>query len=159
MVFEHLRNWIHPEDSMSGFLKLFQLCFHIVKSHISLQIACVLGVTRLLFMTKPLGEVCPIEMGETLYQLTNHVLYLQFHDVFATHFSTQQFKITIKDSYETVSPQHQVHPNPLPCLGHFLIKHGKHFQFGVKKGHISRTSCSRWKHHATHPFCLCILCI
>ncbi len=69
------------------------------------DIACVLGVTHLLFMT-PLGEVRPIEVGETLYQLTNHALCFQFHNAFATHFSTQQFRITTKDNYETVSRQH-----------------------------------------------------
>jgi len=29
MVFEHFRDYIHFEDSASGFLQLFQLCFHI----------------------------------------------------------------------------------------------------------------------------------
>jgi hypothetical protein len=36
MVFEHLWDCFHPKDSMSGFLRLFQLFFHIVKSHIPL---------------------------------------------------------------------------------------------------------------------------
>jgi len=57
-------------------------------------------------MTKLLSGIRPIKMGETLYQLTNHALCLQFHDAFATHFSTQQLLITTKNSYEIVSPQH-----------------------------------------------------
>jgi hypothetical protein len=34
MVFEHLQDFFHPKDSASGFPQLFQLCFHITKSHI-----------------------------------------------------------------------------------------------------------------------------
>jgi hypothetical protein len=29
MVFEHLRDYYHPQDLTSGFLHLFQFCFHI----------------------------------------------------------------------------------------------------------------------------------
>jgi hypothetical protein len=31
-----------------------------------------------------------------------------------------------------------VHPRPLPQLGCSPVEHGKHIQFGVKKGHISK---------------------
>jgi hypothetical protein len=51
------------------------------------QIASVLGATRLLALTKPSGGILPIVVGETFYQLTSHVLCLQFYDAFATHFS------------------------------------------------------------------------
>jgi len=37
-------------------------------------------------MTKPLGGVHPIVVVEMLYQLTSHVLCLQFCDAFATQF-------------------------------------------------------------------------
>jgi hypothetical protein len=67
MVFEHLRNYYHPEDSTSGFPQLFQLCFHIAYNHIPPQIAHVLGLVRLLAMTNPLNGVHPIVVGETLY--------------------------------------------------------------------------------------------
>jgi len=67
MVFEHLWNYFHLEDSTSGLLQLFQLCFHIAQSQIPPQITCVFGTTHLLTMTKPLGGVRPIAMGETLY--------------------------------------------------------------------------------------------
>jgi hypothetical protein len=30
MVFEHLQDYFYPKDLASGFLRLFQLCFHIV---------------------------------------------------------------------------------------------------------------------------------
>jgi hypothetical protein len=53
---------------MSGFLQLFQLCFHIAQGHIPPQIAHVFGVVRLLVRTKPSGGVHPIAMGETLYR-------------------------------------------------------------------------------------------
>jgi hypothetical protein len=37
-------------------------------------------------MTKPLGGICPIIVGEILYQFTSCVLCLQFHDAFVTYF-------------------------------------------------------------------------
>jgi hypothetical protein len=52
---------------MNGFFQLFQLCFHIAQGHIPPQIAWVLGLARLLAMTKPLGGINLIAMGETLY--------------------------------------------------------------------------------------------
>jgi hypothetical protein len=57
------------------------------------------------------------------------------------------------------NPWHQLHLGPSPRLCCFSIGCGKCFQFGVKGGHISRTSCNRWGHHIIHPFCLCIRCI
>jgi hypothetical protein len=53
-------------------------------------------------MTKPLSGVCPIAMGEALYQLTSHDLCLQFREAFVTHFAPHQFGITTKGSYETI---------------------------------------------------------
>ncbi len=67
MVFEHLWDCFHLEDLASGFPKLFQLCFHSVKSHIPLQITHVFGITCLLAMTKLLGRVRFIIVGESLY--------------------------------------------------------------------------------------------
>jgi hypothetical protein len=64
MVFEHLWDYFHLEDLMNGLPQLFQLCFHIAQGHIPPQIARILGVARLLAMTKPLGGVRPIVMGE-----------------------------------------------------------------------------------------------
>ncbi len=78
--------FFHPEDSAIRFLQSFQLCFDIAQGHIPPQIAFVLGTTRLLTMTKPSGEVCPIVVGETLYRLTSYVLCFQFCEAFATHF-------------------------------------------------------------------------
>ncbi len=53
-------------------------------------------------MTKLLGGVHHITMGETLYRFTSHFLCLQFRDVFVTHFSPDQFEITIKGGCETI---------------------------------------------------------
>jgi len=39
-----------------------------------------------------------------------------------------------------------------PSLGCSLVGCCECFQFGVKKGHISRTLCSRWGHYTTYPF-------
>jgi len=53
MIFEHLRNCFQPKDLASGFLQLFQLCFHITQGHIPPQLTCVLRAAYLLTMTKP----------------------------------------------------------------------------------------------------------
>ncbi len=67
MVFEHLLKCFHPEDSACGFPQLFQFCSHITQGHIPPQIAHVLGAVHFLTMTKPLGGVHLIAMGESLY--------------------------------------------------------------------------------------------
>ncbi len=102
MVFKHLWDYFHPKDSTNGFPQLFQLYSHIVKGHIPLQIACVLGVACLLAMTKSSSKIHPITMGEALYQLTSHALCLQFHNTFVTHFSPHQIIVTTKGSCETI---------------------------------------------------------
>jgi hypothetical protein len=79
-IFEQCWDYFHPKDSMSGFLQLFQLCFHITYGHIPFQIARVFGAVCLLAMTKPSGGVCPITVWETLHQLISHILCLQFCD-------------------------------------------------------------------------------
>jgi len=53
-------------------------------------------------MSKPWGGIHPITIRETLYILTSHILCLQFHDAFATHFSPHQFKITTKGGCEAI---------------------------------------------------------
>jgi hypothetical protein len=72
MVFEHLWDFFHPKDFVSGFPHLFQLCFHIAQGHISHWITHIFAVACLLAMTKPLGGIYPIAVGETLYQFTSH---------------------------------------------------------------------------------------
>jgi len=62
----------------------------------------VLGEACILTMTKPPGNVHPLVMRETLYQLSSHVLCLQFCDAFATHFSMHQFGVTTKGGCEIV---------------------------------------------------------
>ncbi len=102
MVSEHLQNYFHPKDSTSGFPYLFQLCFHIAQSHISCQIAHILGAAYFLTMTKPLSGVRPIVVGERLYQFISQDLCFQFHNAFAAHFSLHQFGVVIKGGYETI---------------------------------------------------------
>jgi hypothetical protein len=102
MVFEHLRDYFHLEDLASEFPQLFQICFHIARGHIPPQIARIFGVVCLLTMTKPLGGVCPIVVGETLYQLTSHALCFQFCEVFVTHFFLHQFGVITKGGCESI---------------------------------------------------------
>jgi hypothetical protein len=96
MVFEHLQDYVHFEDSTSGFLQSFQLCFHIAQGHIPTQIAHVLGMTCLLTMTKLSNGVRPIAVKETLYQLTSYILCFQFYEGFATHFSPHYLELQLK---------------------------------------------------------------
>ncbi len=56
------------------------------------------------------------------------------------------------------NPQHWVHLGSSPWLGCFPTWHGECFQFNVKRGRISKTSCYKWGHHIIHSLCLCILC-
>jgi hypothetical protein len=101
-VFEFFQNCFHLEDSTSGFLQLFQLCFHIAQGHIPPQIAHVFEAARLLAKTKPSSEIHPIAMGETLYRFTSRALCFQIHEAFVTHFSPHQFGIASKGGYEIV---------------------------------------------------------
>jgi len=74
--FKYLQNYFHLKDLMSGFPLLFQLCFHIAQGHIPCQITHVFGVVHFLAMTKPLGAICSIAMGEMLYWFISHILCL-----------------------------------------------------------------------------------
>jgi hypothetical protein len=49
-----------------------------------------------------------------------------------------------------------MHPGLSPRLGCFSTKCDKCFQFSVKRGHISRILCNKWRDHIIHPLCLCI---
>jgi hypothetical protein len=67
MVFEHFLDCFRPKEFVSGFSQLFQLYSHITQGHIPCRIAHILGVVHIFTMTKPLGGVHPIIVGETLY--------------------------------------------------------------------------------------------
>jgi hypothetical protein len=97
MVFEHLWNYFHLENSTNGFPQLFQLCFHFAQGHIPPRITRVLRVAYLLAMIKLLGGVCPIIVGETLYRLTSHILCFQFHNIFITHFPHTNLELPLKE--------------------------------------------------------------
>jgi hypothetical protein len=53
-------------------------------------------------MIKISNGIHPIIVGEKLYQLTNHVLCLQFHNAFATHFSSHQLEIATMGGCEII---------------------------------------------------------
>jgi hypothetical protein len=76
MVFEHLQDCFHPNESVINFSQLFQFCYHITQGHIPCQIAYILGAPHFLAMTKLLGGVRPLVVRETLYQFTSHVFML-----------------------------------------------------------------------------------
>jgi hypothetical protein len=101
MVFGHLWDFFHPKDFANGFSQLFQLYFHITQGHISCWITHVFGVARIIAMTKLVNGVCPIVLGETLHQFTNHILCFQFM-LNPTHFSSHPFGVTTKGGCEQI---------------------------------------------------------
>jgi len=52
----------------------------------------------------------------------------------------------------------QMHLGLSPQLVCYPITRCKCLQFGVQRGHISKTSCNMWGHHTIHPLCSCISC-
>jgi hypothetical protein len=101
MVFEHLQDYFHLEDLANDYLNCFNfiLISHRVTFHFELH---VFRVAHLLAMTKPLNRVCPIIVGETLYQFRSCSLSLQIHNAFVTHLSLHQFKVAIKGNCEAI---------------------------------------------------------
>jgi hypothetical protein len=53
-------------------------------------------------MTKPSSGVYAFAIGETSYRFTSHVLCIQSHEIFATHFSSHQFGVTTKGGCEII---------------------------------------------------------
>jgi hypothetical protein len=144
---------------MSGFLQLLQLCFHIAHSHIPSWITHVFGMAHLLALTKPFNGIHSITVAKVVYQLTSRALCFQFHVAFVTHFFSHLFKVITMGGCEIIIHGIKCILNLHPQLGYFLSRCGKHFQFNVERGHISKNLCNKWKYHTTHPLCSCILCI
>jgi hypothetical protein len=59
-----------------------------------------------------------------------------------------QLRVVVKWEFTTLSA-----PWTSPRSDCSLTGGGKCLQFDVNRGHILRTSCNRWRHHLTHPFC------
>jgi hypothetical protein len=53
-------------------------------------------------MTKLSGGVCPIVVGEMLYQFTSCTLCIQFCETFTTNFSLHQFRVATKSGCATI---------------------------------------------------------
>jgi hypothetical protein len=87
---------------VNGFPQLFQLCSHIAQGYIWRQIAHDLVTLHLLAMTKLSGGVCPIVVGEMLYQFTSCTLCIQFCETFTTNFSLHQFRVATKSGCATI---------------------------------------------------------
>jgi hypothetical protein len=90
--------WRFTKWILSIVPNLFSYCLSLYAP----QIARVFGVVHLLTMTKPLGGIHPIVVGETLYRFTSDILCTQFCEIFATHFSPHQFRVATKGGYETI---------------------------------------------------------
>jgi len=73
-----------------------------MQGHIPCRITHILRTAHFLIMTKPSSGVCLVVVGETLYCLISHTLYLQFRDAFATQFSPHQFGVATKGKCEVV---------------------------------------------------------
>jgi hypothetical protein len=72
-------------------------------------------------MTKPLGGIHPIIVGEALYRLTSPILCIQFHKKIATHFFSHQFGITRKGGCEIVIHDIRCTLDLQPILTHFRV--------------------------------------
>jgi hypothetical protein len=137
----------------------FNFVLHFAHGHIPPQIAHVFGLAYLLAMTKLLGGVRPIIVRKTLYRFTSHIWCLQFHNTFATNFSPHQFGVATKDSYEVVIHDIKCTLNLHSNYVIFKLDMLNAYNSVSRGAHISRTSCNKWGHPTTHPFCSCILCI
>jgi hypothetical protein len=69
MVFEHLQDLFDLKDSTNAFPQFFQVCSHVVMSHIPMPIVQAFGATRLLALAKLFGPIQLIVVGEALYRL------------------------------------------------------------------------------------------
>jgi len=102
MIFEHLQDLFDPKDSSNAFPQPFQMCSHVVMSHIPMPIVRVFGATRLLALAKPFGGIQLIVVGEVLYQLVSRFLFLQFHDTFFVHLLLHFYNMAFKRRCEVV---------------------------------------------------------
>jgi len=57
MVFEHLQDYFDPKDSTNGFIQLHQLCSHVAINCIPGFVVQILGVNKLLVLTKSFGGI------------------------------------------------------------------------------------------------------
>lgn len=101
MVFEHLwdilASKILPVASFS-FNKF--PCDH--GSHSRRPITCVLGVIKLLALSKLLNGIKLIAMGEVFYRLVKRALCVQLCDAFFFHLSPHQFGVAIMGECEVM---------------------------------------------------------
>lgn len=59
MVFDHFKDVFDLEDFTNKLFKLHHLNSHVAMGWFQRSIACVLGATRFLTLTKPLGGIGP----------------------------------------------------------------------------------------------------
>jgi len=129
---------------------------HKVTFHVELHI---LGATHLLTMTKSLGGVHPILLwGKCCINSQIEFYAFNFAMPLQHIFPYTNSKLWPRLEWNS-NLQHQMHLRPSFWRSCPLTRCGKCFKFYVKKGHISKTLCNKWKHHTIHPFCSCILCI
>ncbi len=69
----------------------------------------------MLALTKPLGSIQPIVIGEVIYWMVNRGLCLQLQDTIFAHLSPHQFGVTVKGGCEAVvhviQPTLDAHPD------------------------------------------------
>jgi uncharacterized membrane protein len=87
MMYELLRNCFVLDDFMSGFDLFFEICGHIVRSHVPRLILCLFSKFRFLVLEKQFGGIHPITIGEVTYCLIVYILAIQFRDTLAENFN------------------------------------------------------------------------
>jgi hypothetical protein len=77
MVYEHFSRCFIPKDPSLGFVELLQVATVIARGDIPKLVALMLGVRKLLAMTKDTKIFHPIVVSKVFFQLISHSVVLQ----------------------------------------------------------------------------------
>jgi hypothetical protein len=102
MIYEHLLGCSILKDPFFGFLELFQVIVIVARGDIPRSVASMLGVNRLLAMSKNTKGLCPITIGEMFLQLINRSIVLQLWRLFQEHLSPHQFGVSTLGGCEAI---------------------------------------------------------
>jgi hypothetical protein len=74
MVYEHISRCFIPEDPSLGFSDVVAI---VVRMDIFKLVVIMLGVNKLLAMTKDISGLCPIVISDVFFQFISHSIVLQ----------------------------------------------------------------------------------
>ncbi len=76
MVYEFLRYYFVFDNYVNDFDLFFEICEHIAHDHVLPLVSCLFVTSRLLTLKKQIKSIRPIAIGEVIYQLVTHTLYI-----------------------------------------------------------------------------------